>query len=428
MKGVLLMSNEEINRLKIINQLNKKEIKQKRAARILGLSVRQIRRLKERYQKSGAAGLVHKNRGRESNNKIPDKEIRRTIRIVKKKYWDFGPTFALEKLQEHHQVKFSRETLRKAMIKANLWESKRQRKPQLHQLRERRACEGELIQIDASPHAWFENRNSKCNLLGHIDDATSKVKWLEFFEGETTTAYFKTTRGYLIRHGKPLAIYVDKNSIFRINTSKSGTSSTQDSQGLTQFGRAMKQLGIELISAHSAQAKGRVERLFQTLQDRLVKELRLRDICTKKEANHYLPEFIDKFNQKFAVVPRNLKDAHLPLSSSEKKNLEKILAFQEKRVLSRELTCQFENKLYQIKTNRPTYAMRNAPVLVIKDLNGKVTIRYKNKELNYKITKKQPKQKIVDSKQLNNVVDKIKKEKSSQEWSVNNSREHNFAY
>ena len=411
MKGFFTMSDKEINRLPVIKQLVKKEIRQKKAARVLGLSVRQIKRLKKRYQQEGVIGLVHKSRGQESKRKISAEEINRVIEIVKKKYWDFGPTLALEKLQLYHQTVISRETLRKVMIKADLWKPKGRRELKVHQSRERRTYEGELVQIDGSPHAWFENRGPRCDLLGFIDDATSKVKWLEFFHSETTAAYFQAAKGYLSAYGKPLAFYADKNSIFRINASKNGTSFTNDSQGLTQFGRAMKQLGVELIPAHSAPAKGRVEKLFNTLQDRLVKELRLKNISDLKTANQYLPEFMEEFNCKFAVDAKDSKDAHLPLLASEKKNLDKILAFQESRILSKNLTCQFEDRYYQIKTERPAYALRHASVLVIKDLKGQITIEYKDKPLTHEVFRKKPKTNIIDTKELNYVVDQMEKQR-----------------
>lgn len=411
--GLFTMSVKEINRLSIMKQLIKKEIKQKKAAKILSLSVRQVKRLKKRYQQEGAAGLIHQGRGKPSNRCIPKTEINRAIDIVRSKYWDFGPTLAWEKLQKFHQVSFSREKLRQAMITANIWQAKKQRKLKVYQLRQRRASEGELVQIDSSPHAWFENRGPKCDLLGYIDDATSKVKWLEFAPSETTAAYFKATKGYLLKHGKPLAFYADKHSVFRINPKKNGDGSTGNSQGLTQFGRAMKQLGIDLIPAHSAQAKGRIEKLFNTLQDRLVKELRLKEISDIKKANQYLPTFIKEFNQKFAVAPKNAKNTHLPLLALDKKNLSKTLARQETRTLSKSLTCQFENKLYQIKTDRPTYTMRHAPVLIVKNPAGKVSIEYKGKKLSYQIIKTQPRQKAIDAKELNHVIDQIKKKKAA---------------
>lgn len=411
MKGLFTMNNKEVNRIPIMEKLLKKEIKQKKAAQILELSVRQIKRLKKRYKREGAAGIIHKNRGRISNRKISDEEIDRVIKIVKKQYWDFGPTFALEKLQEYHQVTFKRETLRKEMIKANIWKPKRQKRPRIHQMRKRRDQRGELVQIDGSPHAWFEDRRPRCCLLVFIDDATSELLWVEFAESETTNAYFKAAFGYLRRDGKPLAFYSDKHSIFRINNSKDGSSTTSDSNGLTQFGKAMEKLNIELIPANTAQAKGRVEKANFTLQDRLVKELRLRGISTIKEANKYLPEFIKKFNQKFAVRPKNPEDAHRPLLLTE--NLEQILVKKYTRILSKNLEIQYKNIIYQIQTDRPTYSMRKAKVTIDEDRFGKIKIYYqgnhlKPKELKYKILIKNLKSEIINTKLLNAKVDNIK--------------------
>lgn len=413
MKGHFIMSNKEANRVSMMEKLVKKEVKQERAAQILGLSTRQVRRLKRRYQQRGPAGLVHQSRGKPSHNRINQKEIDRAVEIIRTKYFDFGPTLAYEKLIENHKITFSVETLRKAVINAGLWQPKRRRKPRIHQMRERRSCEGELVQMDGSPHAWFEDRGPECNLLGYIDDATSKVKWLQFFVSETTQAYFKATGEYLKRHGKPLAFYSDKNSVFRINMTKGGTASVNDSQGLTQFGLAMKELGIELIPANTPQAKGRIERLYQTLQDRLVKELRLKGINTIEQANQYLPEFMVKFDLRFAVKPRDPVNVHRPLLLQD--DLRKIFVFQYTRILSKNLTCQFENKLYQIKTKRPTYAMRHAPVLVRKDLEGKISIEYKGRKLGYTILKKQPKANVVSNKQINQVVERIKEEQQTKQ-------------
>ncbi len=411
MKGLFTMSNKEVNRIPIMEKLIKKEIKQRQAAKILGVSVRQVRRLKKRYKREGTAGIIHKSRGSIGNRKIPGEEISRAIEIVKKQYWDFGPTFALEKLQESHQVTFSREKLRNAMIKAEIWKPKRQKEPRIHQMRKRREQKGELVQIDGSPHAWFEDRGPECCLLVFIDDATSKLLWLEFAESETTNAYFKASFGYLRKHGKPLAFYADKNSIFRISNSKGGSSATSDSNGPTRFGKAMEKLDIELIPANTAQAKGRVEKANLTLQDRLVKELRLRGISTIKEANKYLAEFIKKFNLKFAVRPINPEDAHRPLLATE--NLEEILVKKHTRILSKNLELQYKNIICQIQTDRPTYAMRNAKVTVAEDRFGGIKIYYqgnhlKPKELRYKILIKNPKSEIINTKLLNVKVDDIK--------------------
>jgi len=427
MKKHFTMNDKEINRTPIMEKLIKKAIKQKRAAQILGLSVRQIKRLKKKYKLQGPKGLIHKNRGKPSNHKIPDKEVNQMINIVKKEYWDFGPTLAWEKLTSDHHLSFSVETLRKAMIEDGIWKPKKQRKPQVHQMRERRGQRGELVQIDGSPHAWFEERAPRCCLLVFIDDATSELLWLQFFESETTHAYFQSVYGYLRKDGKPLALYSDKNGIFRINQTKGGKSSLEDSQGLTHFGKAMEALGIELIAANTAQAKGRVEKANLTLQDRLVKELRLRKINRIKEANKYLPWFMKEFNQKFSVVPKNPKDSHRPLSPTE--NLEAILVKKHQRILSNNLGLQYLNKSYQIQTKRPTYSMRRARVTVAENRFGKIKIYYqgkhpKAKELKYTIITKHPKSEIINSKLLNVKIDYLKRKQCLLTQSLNQKPKH----
>ena len=222
----------------------------------------------------GAAGLISKRRGRPSNNRLPEKTINKARQLLRSRYHDFGPTLAAEKLAIEG-VSLSVETVRQLLIREGLWKAKRVRRAVIHQLRERRARLGELVQIDGSPHDWFEGRAPKCTLLVFVDDATSRLMYLQFVEAETTFNYFAAVRSYLTEFGKPLAFYSDKFGVFRVNipNALSGT-------GLTQFGRALKELDIELICAHSPQAKGRVERANQTLQDRLTKELRLRGLCT----------------------------------------------------------------------------------------------------------------------------------------------------
>lgn len=427
MKGLLSMSQKEINRISIMEKVLKKELKQKKAAKVLGLSTRQVRRLKKRYKLQGAKGLIHKNRGKPSNHKIPDKEISRVVNLIKKKYWDFGPTLAWEKLAQYHQLSFSLETLRKAMIRDGIWKPKRQRRPRIHQMRERRDQRGELVQIDGSPHAWFEDRGPRCCLLVFIDDAASELLWLQFFPTETINAYFQSVYGYLKKDGKPLAFYSDKNGIFRINQEKDGKSSITDSQGLTHFGKAMEALGIELIAANTAQAKGRVEKANLTLQDRLVKELRLRKINTIKKANQYLPKFMKQFNQKFAVKPKNPEDAHRPLLPTE--NLEAILVKKQQRTLSSNLELQYLNKIYQIQTKRPTYSMRGARVTVAENRFGKIKIYYqgkylKAKKLKYTIITKHPKSEIINTKLLNVKVDNLKRKQYLLNQSLNQKPKH----
>jgi len=412
MKGYLTMSDKEVNRISIMEKVLKKELKQKKAAQILDLSLRQVKRLKKRYKRQGTAGMIHGNRGRMSNRKIPDQEITRVIRIVKEKYWDFGPTLAWEKLTQSHHLSFSVETLRKVMIRDGIWKPKRQRRPRIHQMRERRDQRGELVQIDGSPHTWFEDRGPRCCLLVFIDDATSELLWLRLSPTETINAYFQSVYGYLKKDGKPLAFYSDKNGIFRINQKKNGKSGLEDSQGLTHFGKAMEALGIELIAANTAQAKGRVEKANLTLQDRLVKELRLKKINNIKEANKYLPVFMKEFNQKFKVKPKNQEDAHRPLLPAE--NLEAILVKKHQRTLSYNLELQYLNKIYQIQTKRPTYSMRKARVTVAENRFGKIKIYYQGKhlrakELKYITITKHPKSEIINTKLLNVKIDNLKR-------------------
>lgn len=403
--GDIHMSNKEVNRISILEKLKKKEIKQRKAAQILGVSVRQIRRLLKRYKARGASGITHTLRGTGSNNRADADALSRAVAIVSETYGDFTVTMAWEKLVKHHGFLYGRETLRGALMTAGIWKPTRQSTPVIHGIRERRACEGELVQIDGSPHAWFEARGASCTLLVYIDDATGKLKILEFTPSETTNAYFQATIRYIERYGKPLAFYSDKHGVFRVNTTKNQSASTQDSNGLTQFGRAISELHIEAIFANSPQAKGRVERVNQTLQDRLVKELRLRNIRTIPEANAYLPEFIKEFNAQFSVQPKSTMNMHRALGNDE--HLDQILIQKHTRVLSKTLTVSYGNRIYQIDTDRPTYAMRHASVTVLEDIHGITSIVYGKQTLAYHVITIQPKTAITDTKHVNALVDSL---------------------
>lgn len=400
------MSVKEINRVSILDQLKRKTLKQNRAARILGISVRQVRRLLKTYRRDGARGLVHKLRGVQSNNKADASVLDAAIRTIQTQYHDFSVTLAHEKLVTHHGFPYSRETLRAAMIMAGLWNPTRSPLPVIHTLRDRRASEGELVQVDGSPHRWFEDRGPSCTLLVYIDDATGKLLQLMFALSETTNAYFAATRTYLEHHGKPLAFYLDRHGVFRVNTTHALTARAEDSNGKTQFGRAMEELGIELIFANSPEAKGRVEKVNHTLQDRLVKELRLHRISTMEEGNRFLPHFMEEFNRRFAVVPKSPVNLHRPLTAHER--LEDILVQKHKRRLSQQLTLSYGSRIYQIQTKHPTYAMRHATVTVQENTQGTVTVRYHQTLLSYQIIEKHPKSEIVDSKHINIAVDRVK--------------------
>jgi transposase len=392
---LLTMSNREITRLEIMQRIKEKRLTQKEAAGMLGISTRQVKRLWRAYRKKGAQGLVSKRRGKPSNNRLDAGVAQQALDLIKEKYEDFGPTLAHEKLTEEHQLQLSRESVRRIMIEEGVWKPKRAKQPSAHQMRERRACFGELVQIDGSDHDWFEGRGPKCTLLVYIDDASGQIGELWFVPDETYFAYFEATRHYFERYGKPVAFYSDKHGIFRVNQEQTiGLGS-----GLTQFGRAMQELDIQIICANTPQAKGRVERANQTLQDRLVKELRLRGISDMDNANAFLPEFREDFNQRFAVQPRSTHDAHRPLLKTE--NLDIIFTDQKTGTLSKNLTVQHNKVIYQIQSTRPDYTLRNATVTVCENAQGVVTILYKNEPLPYTIFHKPARQaEVVDTKTL----------------------------
>lgn len=399
MDELLTMSKKEITRLEAMQRIKDKRLTQKEAAGMLSLSVRQVKRLYRAYKAQGAQGLISARRGKPSNHRLAAGVEEEVLNLLKEKYKDFGPTLAHEKLTEVHQLQISRESVRRIMIEEQIWKPKRAKQPAVHQLRERRACIGELVQIDGSDHAWFEERGPKCTLLVYIDDATGQLLELWFVAEETTFAYFEATRHYLERYGKPVAFYSDQHGIFRVNQERPlGTTS-----GLTQFGRAMQELDIQIICANSPQAKGRIERANQTLQDRLVKELRLRGISDMKTANAFLPEFREDYNRRFAVLPRSSHNAHRCLLKTE--SLDLILSHQETRTLSKNLTVQFKHLIYQIQSKRPDYALRHAQVTVCENAQGEVTILYKNQPLAYTIFRKSPRQaEIADSKTLDHHI------------------------
>jgi len=396
---LLTMNTHEITRLEVMQRLKDKRLTQKKAAQLLGISTRQVKRLWRAYRKKGAQGLISLRRGQPSNHRLDKEIIQKAIDLIYEHYRDFGPTLAHEKLVEVHGLHLSDESVRKLMIAEDLWEPKKAHKLEVHPMRERRACFGELVQIDGSEHAWFEERGPKCTLLVYIDDATGQLGELLFVLAETFFAYCVASRHYIERYGKPVAFYSDKHGIFRVNQPRPlGLTS-----GLTQFGRAMQELDIQIICANTPQAKGRIERTNQTLQDRLVKELRLQGISDIDSANAFLPEFRQDFNRRFGVAPRSSYNAHRPLLKTE--NLELILTHKETRTLSKNLTVQFNNVIYQIQSNHPVYSLRHAQVTICQNAKGEVTILYKNKPFSYTIFHKSTHQaEVVDSKSLDHQI------------------------
>ena len=399
--GGITMSKKEVSRLEKLILLESSRASHREAAKALGLSRRQTIRIRKRYRLEGAPGLISKRRGRTSNNKISEVTKGKILELVKAKYVDFGPTFLREKLVENHGIKICKETLRQIMISEELWKTKRRKKARIHQQRERRSRLGELVQIDGSPHDWFEGRREKCCLLVFIDDATGKILQMRFEESETTKGYFKTMLSYVKEYGVPLALYSDKHGIFRINAPETAH------EGETQFKRAMDDLSVELIYANSAPAKGRVERANQTLQDRLTKELRLAGISDIESANKFLPGFTEKYNQKFSVEPKDPNDAHRQLQLSDAE-LNLIFSFQSMRRVSKNLELSYKNIVYQIQVVGQGYTLRHAKIRVCEDLTGTISLLYNNKKLDYKCYQKQKKvTEAVDSKTINQRVNEV---------------------
>ena len=334
----ITMTMRELDRFKVIQDVVDGRLKPWRAAERLGLTTRQIRRLVGRLREHGARGLVSGRRAKPSNNRLDALTADRALSIIRERYVDFGPTLACEKLWECHGIRLAKETVRRLMMDAGLWMPRRQRPPKVYQPRARRACLGELIQIDGCDHRWFEERAPQCTLLVYVDDATSRLMTLHFTATESTFSYFEATRQYIASHGKPVAFYSDKYSVFR----KAGAS--KDGNSVTHFGRAMYELNIDTFCANSSPAKGRVERAHLTLQDRLVKELRLRGISTVAEANAYAPAFMAAYNARFAKPPKSAFDAHRPLRADE--DLEQVFTWREPRKVTKSLTVQYDRVMY----------------------------------------------------------------------------------
>jgi transposase len=364
---LVTLNMRELDRLKVIQAIAELGLKPGRAAERLGLSVRQVERLVIRYRASGAAGLCSGRRDRPGNRKLDEGLAVRAVTIIRERYADFGPTLACEKLHECHGVTLSKETVRHLMTDAGLWIPRRQRPPKIHQPRARRACLGELIQIDGSDHAWFEERAPACTLLVYVDDATSRIMALHFAATESTFSYFEATRAYLERYGKPVAFYSDRASVFRPTHSRTGA------RGVTQFGRAMYELNIDTFCANSSPAKGRVERAHLTLQDRLVKELRLRDISTIEAANAYACAFMAAYNARFAKPPRSTYDAHRPLRDDE--NLDTILTWRVQRKVSDSLTVLNDRMIYLLEETETSRKLIGHYIDVWEYPDGRIEIR-----------------------------------------------------
>src|ERR1700675_326368 len=374
----ITLSQRERDRLKVLHEVQQKQLTQVGAAERLQVSDRQVRRMLLRLRQRGDRSLVHGLRGRPSNRKLAARFAQQILARLRQRYADFGPTLAAEHLaQEGFAV--SRETLRKWMTQAALWRPRSQRVKTIHVWRERRACFGELVMQDSSPFRWLEERGPACQLIALIDDATSRI-YARFVEHDSTAENLRTFQGWVRRYGRPLAHYTDKNSIFRSNRPAAIHEQLQGEQARSQFGRALQELGIEWIAAHSPQAKGRIERLFATLQDRLVKEMRLAGIDSIAAANHFLEtRFLPQWEQRFIVAPRNPRNAHCPLDA--KQQLEEILSVRVARQVADDHTVSWDGTRWGVPREEVCAGLRGAQVEIERRLDGSHWLRFRGRYL-----------------------------------------------
>lgn len=386
--NIIAMSHKEVDRYEIIQRLIRGEINGTQAGTLLSRSTRQVRRLKSAVVIKGAEGLVHGNRGKPSNRRLEKKERDKIVKLLRSRYSDFKPTFACEKLRECHKIVRDPKTIRAIQIEEELWKPRRKKAGSEHRSwRQRRSSYGEMEQFDGSYEHWFEDRGPKCCLLAAIDDANGQVVKATFGSHEGVIPVFTFWKEYLEVHGKPHAVYLDKFSTYKMNSAVA----KENHDLLTQFQRVAQDLHIELISAHSPQAKGRVERLFETLQDRLVKELRLAGVSTPEAGNEFLKTYLPKFNNQFGVEAANASDLHRTLNKKERENLLSVFSRQETRTIQNDFTISYNKQWYQLIEGQPVTVCKGDKVTVEQRLDDTTWLRLKGKYLSYKILPERPK-------------------------------------
>lgn len=386
----LNMSNDEVDELRVIRDILDGKLRWRDGAGILDISERQIGRLCAQVRLEGNGGVVHGLRGRPSNHRLDPEPLERALCALHDdpRWHDFGPTFAQEKLLSRYGISLSEGTLRRLMTQVGLWQP-RSRGKKHRAWRERRACVGMLIQLDGSDHDWFEGRGPRCVLLVYIDDATSRILHVEFVKVEDTLTLMRSTRTYLQRYGRPVAYYVDKDSIYNVNRQATVDEELRDIHPITQFTRAMGELGVGVILANSPQAKGRVERGFDTHQDRLVKELRLAEISTMEAGNAFLRSFyIEDHNTRYSKAPANPMDAHRPLLPEHR--LEQILSLRTERSIANDYTIRFQNRFFQLFEDQPVRIRPKDKIEIEIRLDGSTHLRAKGCYLRFKPIKNRP--------------------------------------
>src|ERR1700688_289013 len=402
--GWVLMSERDVRRIEVLTEVLSGRRTVASAAVVLAITARQVNRLLIRFREDGGGGLIHKGRGQSSNHSLCDGVRGYVLELVRTRYADFGPTLATEVLLEKHDLRVGRETLRRWMMADGLWLSRTQRRT-FHQPRLRRESYGELIQIDGSDHRWFEQRGEPCTLLVFIDDATSKLMQLRFVPSESTDSYFEALDGYLTTHGCPTAFYSDKHTVFRVNRpdAKGGS-------GMTQCGRALAELNIEILCANSSQAKGRVERANRTLQDRLVKELRLAGICDMAAGNLFLPSFVEHFNERFALPAQKTENLHRALHVKATQ-LTDILCHREQRHVSQQLTMAYDRKQIILERSEISEKLAGQYVEIYDFIDQPLEVRWKGHLLPYRVFSKDQRVShtaVVENKRLGHALATVK--------------------
>ena len=402
--GLVTMSAKDLQRIEVLTEVLAGRRSVASAATVLAISDRHVNRLLVRYRDGGGGALIHRARGRSSNNQFESGVREYAVELIRQSYRDFGPTLATEALQGRHGITVGRETVRKWMVDAGLWLSRKQRRS-FHQPRLRRESYGELVQIDGSDHRWFEDRAEPCTLLVFIDDATSRLMQLRFVPSESTEAYFQALRGYLESHGCPVAFYSDKHSVFR-----AVSQSTKGAPSMTQFGRALCELNIEILCANSSQAKGRVERANRTLQDRLVKELRLAGINDMAAGNAFLPGFVERFNERFSVPAARSEDLHHKLNVASSR-LADILCHREQRYVTEQLTLSYDRKQIILERSEITEELAGKYVELYDFFDRPMEVRWKGLALPFRLFNKDQRvthTAIVENKRLGHALAIVK--------------------
>ena len=373
---LITLSTRELERLRIISKVMDRSMTQKEASVILGICDRQIRNLIVKIKDEGDKGIAHGNRGREAPNKMSKAQEARIAEIVKKKYADFRPTLASEKLRESHGIRLGREKLRQIMIAEGLWKVRKRPQGYVHQWRERKRYLGEMVQMDGSHHDWLEERGPRLVLMGYIDDATNRF-FGRFYDYEGIYPAMDSLERYIKLYGLSVSLYLDKHSTYKTTRQPDTEELLRGERARTQFERAVKELGIRVIHANSPQAKGRVERVFGTLQDRLVKEMRLEGISTKEEANEFLEGYLPRFNEQFMKAARKEGDLHRPIP--EEMNLREIFCIKGNRTINDGCIIKWSRRMFIL--DNPSMALRRRKVVVREHFDGEITVKYKDRYL-----------------------------------------------